>query len=168
MPIFNAIAAVANNGVIGSRNTIPWNEPADLRNFKMLTNGGSVIMGRKTFESLGHHPLLNRMNYVVSSTPDAGWPVQENLVWLNSNVLKNPSLMPSGWVIGGAQLYETLLPYCKHLWLTRIEAEPEGDVFFPRLGVEWRLASSKKISPTATLEIWWNSRVKAFSIPEQL
>jgi dihydrofolate reductase len=166
MPTFNAIAAVANNGVIGARGGIPWHEPADMRHFKALTLGSSVIMGRKTFESLGHLPLKDRTNYVVSSSADLDWPKQDNLVWLDSSVLKNPSLMPSGWIIGGAQLYETMLPYCRHLWLTRVECEPEGSVFFPRISEHWKLASSQKLSPTATLEIWWNSRIKAFSVPE--
>jgi len=127
-----AIAAMASNRVIGRDGTLPWHLPEDLKFFKKTTAGHPVLMGRKTFESivaaLGK-PLPNRRNIVLSSTlaPQEGIEVIPHLASLSQlSALTSPV-----YLIGGAQLYEALLPVCDELLLTWIDQPYEGDAFFP-------------------------------------
>jgi dihydrofolate reductase len=127
-----AIAAMASNRVIGRNGTLPWHLPEDLKFFKKTTAGHPVLMGRKTFESivaaLGK-PLPNRRNIVLSSTlaPQEGIEVIPDLASLSQlSALTSPV-----YLIGGAQLYEALLPVCDELLLTWIDQAYEGDAFFP-------------------------------------
>lgn len=127
-----AIAAMASNRVIGRNGTLPWHLPEDLKFFKKTTDGHPVLMGRKTFESivaaLGK-PLPNRRNIVLSSTlaPQEGIEVIPDLASLSQlSALTSPV-----YLIGGAQLYEALLPVCDELLLTWIDQPYEGDAFFP-------------------------------------
>ncbi|WP_009959253.1 dihydrofolate reductase [Verrucomicrobium spinosum] len=127
-----AIAAMASNRVIGRDGTLPWHLPEDLKFFKKTTAGHPVLMGRKTFESivaaLGK-PLPNRRNIVLSSTlaPQEGVEVIPHLASLSQlSALTSPV-----YLIGGAQLYEALLPVCDELLLTWIDQPYEGDAFFP-------------------------------------
>ncbi len=127
------IAAVANNGVIGKTGTIPWDIPADLRHFKELTMGSTVIMGRRTYESIGR-PLPGRQNIVVTSTQKAIEGCQ-----IAGSLAEALALAENGkaFVIGGAMLYEDALPIADVLELTFVDAEPEGDTYFPE--VDWTL-----------------------------
>lgn len=131
MKELKAIAAMAKNRVIGHRGAIPWHIPDELRWFKKVTTGQVIIMGRKTFESLGR-PLPNRRNIVLSlqglTTTVEGVEVVggvEALVQLLESEEREV------WVIGGAEIYATLLPFCSELLLTEVPQEPEGDAFFP-------------------------------------
>lgn len=122
-----AIVAMAENRVIGKDGGIPWHYPEDLRYFKKTTLGHAVVMGRKTFESIGK-PLPGRTNYVVSATAD--FPGVEML----RSVRDVPRTLPDGrdvFVIGGAGLYESLLPECDRLLLTLVKKSVDGDTFFP-------------------------------------
>jgi dihydrofolate reductase len=122
-----AIAAMARNRVIGAGGKIPWHLPEDFRWFKRATLGGVVVMGRKTFESLGK-PLPGRRNVVISRTFRF-----ENVEMLpDFEALEESAYAPSPvWIIGGGVLYERALPACSDLFLSLVEGEPEGDTFFP-------------------------------------
>ena len=127
------IAAVARNGAIGRGNALLFNEPADQRHFREATLGCPVIMGRKTWDSLParFRPLPGRRNVVVSTNPAlqaAGAEVAADL----EHALALVAEAPRAFVIGGAQLYAQALPLAHTLVLTEIDAELDGDTFFPR------------------------------------
>lgn len=123
---------MASNRVIGREGKLPWHLPEDLKFFKNTTLGHPVLMGRKTFESiiaqLGK-PLPGRMNIVLSKT----MPPREDVHVIRDlqDLAKVSGVTSPVFLIGGAQLYETLLPQCAELLLTLIEQSHEGDVFFP-------------------------------------
>lgn len=138
--------ATAENNVIGNKNDLPWYLPDDLKRFKQVTTGHTVIMGRKTFESivarLGH-PLPNRSNIVISRTlaPGEGYEVIGSV----TEALKLVKTDEEAFVIGGAQIYETTLPSAAKIYLTRVKAKIDGDSYFPELmPSEWREMSSEK------------------------
>ena len=132
-----AIAAMARNRVIGLNGGIPWHLPEDFRWFKRATLGGVVVMGRKTFQSLGK-PLPGRRNVVVSSCFEApGVEVIPSVERLNSE----PYAPAPVWIIGGAQIYEQALPKCTDLYLSVVDAEPLGDTFFPKFEHLFRFES---------------------------
>jgi dihydrofolate reductase len=126
------IAAVARNGVIGRDNEIPWHLPEDMARFRELTTGHAVVMGRKTWESLPDRfrPLLGRRNVVV--TRNAGWSEEgaERAASLEE-ALALVAGEPRVFVIGGAALYAAALPLAHEIYLTELDAEFEGDTFFP-------------------------------------
>lgn len=129
MSVFKAIAAVAQNGVIGCGDKIPWHISDEFRHFKRTTMGGIVAFGRRTWESLGG-PLPGRENVVISSNPCA----VENARAFSS--LSELADFYSGdsrtlWICGGARLYKEALPVCSELILTSVKMSPEGDAFFP-------------------------------------
>ncbi len=140
--MISIIVAVAENGVIGDRNTLLWHISEDLRRFKRLTTGHPVVMGRKTCESLGR-PLPNRRNVVItrSEIQIAGCEVVHSL----DEAL---ALFPADeevFVIGGAQIYAEALPIADRLYLTRVGQAYEGDTRFPNWNpAEWRLAASER------------------------
>jgi dihydrofolate reductase len=122
-----AIAAMARNRVIGAGGKIPWHLPQDFRWFKRATLGGVVVMGRKTFESLGK-PLPGRRNVVISGSAHFdGVEMLPNFEALDESAYLSAPV----WIIGGGVLYERALPFCSDLFLSLVEAEPAGDTFFP-------------------------------------
>jgi dihydrofolate reductase len=141
-PRIALIWAMARNRVIGQGNTLPWRLPADLQHFRELTSGHPVLMGRKTFESLGR-PLPNRTNIVISSRTDYVPPgclvahsLDEALVLALPHV---PLQDPQIFVIGGAQLYAQMLPRADRLYVTLVETEVAGDAWFPEFDLDaWR------------------------------
>jgi len=134
------IAAVASNGVIGYRKRMPWHLPEDLKRFRQLTLGHAVIMGRRTFESIGA-PLAGRENIVITRSPD----------WTRSDCHAAHSLEAAlaavrarqdAFVIGGAEIYALALPIASRLHITEIERDFEGDAFFPEFDrSRWRETS---------------------------
>lgn len=137
------IAAVASNRVIGAGGGLPWHISADLKHFKKLTMGKPVVMGRKTFESIGQ-PLKGRANIVVSGNPDYQ-PEGVTVVPSVADALKLAQTIAGAneddevMVIGGAQIYQDALVRADRLYLTEVDAEYEGDVFFPELADgQWR------------------------------
>jgi dihydrofolate reductase len=125
-----AVAAMARNRVIGRGGSLPWHLPDDLRAFKKLTRGHTVLMGRQTWESLPVRPLPQRRNLVLStSLRDAD--VQGATVIAAVDALQEYADDGEIFVIGGAKVYESLLPYCQRLVLTFIPKDVEGDTFFP-------------------------------------
>lgn len=137
------IAAVADGGVIGRANTLPWYLPADLRRFKQLTSGHTVIMGRKTYESMGR-PLPNRKNLVITGSKDFR-PAGVTLVRSMEDALKLAKDDGDVFVIGGARVFEAALPVGDRLELTRVHAAIAGDVYFPPFNpADWALVSEEK------------------------
>lgn len=129
MPRITLIAAVARNGVIGRAGAIPWRIPGDLPRFKRITMGHPVIMGRRTWESLGR-PLPGRRNIVISRTPGfapEGAEVYESL----GAALAACKDAPEVFVIGGNEAYREALEVADRLLLTEIDADVEGDAYFP-------------------------------------
>ena len=124
------VAAVADNGVIGSGGELPWHLPDDLAHFKRVTTGNVVIMGRKTFESIGR-PLPRRTNIVVSRQP--GWAAEGVLSAASLTEALELAEQHDGdaMVIGGAQIYALALPFADEQVLTEVHLEPEGDVLYP-------------------------------------
>ena len=133
-----SIAAMGKNRVIGVGGRLPWHLPGDLRRFRELTRGGVVIMGRTTFASIGR-PLPQRENWVLSRT--VGLQLPGVRVFSSLETLLQALDEKLAWVIGGEQVYRQLLPYCDRQILTEVEAEPEGDSYYPEFSPrEWLLA----------------------------
>jgi dihydrofolate reductase len=127
---FKAIAAMSLNRVIGSGNKIPWHLPDDFRWFKKLTTGHIIVMGRKTFQSIGK-PLPNRTTIVLtgSSEPIPGVQTISNVSQLDG---ADPAFAGREiFICGGAQLYQQALPLCSDLYLTLVKRVVEGDTLFP-------------------------------------
>jgi dihydrofolate reductase len=144
-PRIHVVVAVARNGVIGRDGDLPWRLPADLAHFKRLTTGHVIVMGRKTFESLGR-PLPNRTHLVVSRTPREGdtkgvsAPAEAStspVHWFTSldEALTSPIALARTdlFVIGGGELYRQALPLADDVHLTEVDANVEGDTTFPAL-----------------------------------
>lgn len=135
--MISLVAAVAQNGAIGNRGALPWRLPADLARFRRLTTGHAILMGRKTFQSIGR-PLPGRRNIVL--TRDAGFratgceiahSVEQSLAAAGRDKL---------FVIGGASVYELFLPLASRLHITRVDAQVLGDAFFPAIDEKaWQL-----------------------------
>lgn len=127
---FKAIAAVAENGVIGRGLEIPWRIPEDFCHFKRTTMGGVLLMGRRTWESLGAKPLPGRENAVLTSRPELvkGARAFASLEEAASAYRGDPRTV---WICGGAALYKAALPECSELILSRVKMSPQGDVYFP-------------------------------------
>lgn len=143
------IAAVADNGVIGKGNDIPWHLPDDLKYFSQVTKGNIVIMGRKTWESIPEkfRPLPDRLNIVVRSSPSKEVKAL-GTVWCKSiseaiTIAKTTGKQCSHiFFMGGHGIYEESIDLCDELYLTRVHLEPEGDVFFPDWNThDWELKS---------------------------
>jgi dihydrofolate reductase len=125
------IVAMDRNRLIGRGNALPWHLPAELQHFKALTLGKPILMGRKTYESIGR-PLPGRHNIVISRNPDFSAPGCTVVASVEA-ALAAAGDVEEVMVIGGAQLYAELLPRAQRIYLTRIEAEFDGDAWFPPL-----------------------------------
>ena len=136
-PVFSIVVAMDRRGVIGRDGGLPWHLPADLQHFRRVTMGKPIVMGRRTHESIGR-PLPGRENIVVSRSPGYNAPgcrVVGSLSEARAAVPGAAEIM----VIGGAALYREALPLAKHVYLTEVHAEVEGDVYFPPLDrAEWQ------------------------------
>lgn len=143
-PRVTLIVAMTDDGVIGVDGQLPWRLPEDLRRFKAATLGKPVVMGRKTFESIGR-PLPQRHNIVLTrqiglSLADAAVTVVPTL----DAALQAAGDASEVMIIGGAEIYRLALPLAQRILLTRVHAEVRGDTHFPRLDPEaWRVVSSE-------------------------
>ena len=138
------IAAVARNRVIGKDNTLIWNIPADMAHFKALTSGQTVIMGRKTWESLPprFRPLPGRRNIVISRQRDYAAPGAELADSLDS-ALDLAASAETAFVIGGEQIYRQAMAVADRLEITEVDLQPDGDAWFPEIpAAEWNKAAS--------------------------
>ena len=128
---------MARNGCIGQGGNLPWALPEDMQHFKRTTTGHAVIMGRKTFESIGR-PLSNRRNIVVSKHPDLRVEGCEIATSLEGAVTLARTTDAMPFVIGGGALYQAALSIATHLYLTRLDWDVPGDTFFPGFDLlEW-------------------------------
>lgn len=137
-----AIVAVSQSWGIGKGGDLLFRLPSDLRRFKAMTTGHTVIMGRKTLDSLpGGKGLPHRRNLVLSRQSDFA-PDRAEVIHSVEDILKTAE--DDAFVIGGQQVYEQLLPYCARVYVTKVLADPEADAFFPDLDKlpEWRVAST--------------------------
>lgn len=143
--MLSIIVAKAKNNIIGRENKLIWSLPADLKHFKELTTGHTIIMGRKTFESLGR-VLPNRKHIVFSQNPD--FKVKDENVQVVHSMLEIQEYIENeeeNFVIGGAMIYNLLMPYVTKMYVTEIDEEFEGDAFFPRINPEvWKEIDRKK------------------------
>jgi dihydrofolate reductase len=133
------IAALDPNRVIGSDNDLPWHYPEDLKHFKKLTQDHTIVMGRKTFESLPIRPLPKRKNVVISRNfSHKGVEVYDSLEKaLMDQIVPNTANLSDVYIIGGEQIYHQSMEFASKMILTHIHAEHQGNKFFPEIGPEW-------------------------------
>jgi len=160
--VISIVVAYGVNGAIGHRGRLPWRLPSDLRRFRELTVGNTVVMGRRTFEGLPpqHRPLRERRNVVISANPGFRPPGVDTAPGAAElEIHASPGCSPAAtalevhtslesalaahgsdcFVIGGESIYEQALPLADRVYATRVEASPEADAFFPELSPEeWR------------------------------
>ena len=141
MNTFKAIAAMAENRVIGRGNAIPWHLPEDFKWFKRTTMGHILVMGRKTYESIGR-PLPGRETVVLSRT-------QHNIPGVQTMETEKTL-----WIAGGSEIYRQMLPLCDELYLTRVHRTVEGDTFFPEFEDRFYLADKILENTEFTIEHW--------------
>ena len=143
--MLSIIVAKASNNVIGKDNALIWHLPEDLKRFKALTTGHTIIMGRRTFESLGR-VLPNRKHIILCNDAemnidDENVEILDDLKLLNQYIESDEEC----FVIGGATIYKLLMPYSNKLYITHINQEFEGDVYFPEIDEnEWEAVEREK------------------------
>ena len=140
------VAAIASNNVIGQKNSLPWDIPEDLKRFKQLTSGHTILMGRKTFDSIGR-PLPNRTNIVM--TKDTNYQKEGIEIVFDErealNLIKD--LNQEVFIIGGSKIYELFEPWTTSLMITRVLKDFEGDAFFPDINWNnWQVESKEEFS----------------------
>ena len=141
LPRFSILVAMAKNRVIGRNNALPWQLSADLKRFKQLTMGHHIVMGRKTYESLGRL-LPGRTSVIVTRQSDYQIP-GAIVVGSIAEALKvcgeGKDMNQESFVIGGAEIYQQALPLCQRMYITEIQQEVDGDTLFPEFNQqEWR------------------------------
>jgi dihydrofolate reductase len=144
LPLISLIVAMAQNGVIGRDNSLPWRLPEDLKRFRAFTLGKPILMGRKTFESLGR-PLPERTNLVL--TRDRNWSAPGVIVVHSvEEALLQAASSDELVVIGGAEIYRLVLPVARRIYLTHVHADVPGDITFP------------EFDPTQWADVEWTSQ----------
>ena len=154
------VAAMGKNKVIGAHGKLPWLRiPADMRRFRELTFGKPVVMGRKTFESLGRKPLKGRWNVVLSRDRKYEAP---NCLLLHSveDVIEILAGFDEVMVIGGAEIYRAFLPHASRIYLTVVARKFAGDTFFPYVNwsEEWHVAENQTVKKglTSPYNLWFS------------
>lgn len=146
---FKAIAAMSINRVIGCQQQLPWHIPEELKWFKQVTLNQTLLMGRKTFESMGCRPLPQRKTYVLT---------RNHVSFQGVEVIHSPEelygLGGTVWVCGGAHVYEQLLPICDELILSIIPQTIEGDAFFPSFESYFKLNAILKQTDAFEVQSW--------------
>lgn len=144
-PILSAIVAMSENRVIGKDNKLPWHLPADLKHFKEITTGHFIIMGRKTYESIGK-PLPNRSNIVLSRDTNFQAPGCQTVTSIDEAIsMAKTAQQGEIFIIGGAEIYKQLLPNIQRLYVTIVHCSIDGDAWFPELNpTEWHQVSCER------------------------
>lgn len=147
-----AVVAIARNGVIGNQGTLPWRLSSDLKRFKQRTMGHCLLMGRKTYESIGR-PLPGRQTIVLTQSGQ----FDDARVTCAANPSDVPALVEAGrrvMVVGGAQIYDATMSHCSEIWLTRVLADVVGDVYFPEIDwTQWE-QTSIETCPSSEVDQW--------------
>ena len=148
--MISIIAAVAKNNIIGGDNKLYWHIPEDLKHFKDITSNHTIIMGRKTFQSLPN--VLPKRHHIVL-TKDKNYIIDSDSVTIVHNlkeiVDKYKTSKEEVFVIGGGEIYSAFLPYCKNLYLTKINKNFEGDTSFPKIEPsQWKVTYSSELNKT--------------------
>ncbi len=140
--VVSIVVAAAENNAIGGDNRLLWHLPNDLRFFKRITSGHPIVMGRKTYESVGK-PLPNRRNIII--TRQAGYSVEgADVVGSLADALALCESEPTVFIVGGGEIYRQAMPVVDRVYLTRVHASVAGDAFFPDLEPqEWELVSAE-------------------------
>ncbi|MFC8152157.1 dihydrofolate reductase [Bacillus paralicheniformis] len=142
--MISLITAMDRNRLIGKDNDLPWHLPQDLKYFKEVTKGHAVIMGRKTFESIGR-PLPHRENIIVTSNKELDIPNCQVMHSAEEAVRFAKNKNEECFVIGGSTLYAEILPFADKLYVTKIDENFEGDRYFPEFSeAEWEIVSRRK------------------------
>lgn len=143
--MLSIIVAIANKNVIGKDNALIWHLPEDLKRFKQITTGKTIIMGRRTFESLGrvlpnrkHIVLCNDMEMNIDNeNVEVVKDIKDLDKYINSN--------EENFIIGGATIYKLLMPYANKMYITKINEDFDGDAFFPEIKEdEWKIVDTQK------------------------
>jgi len=148
------IVAVGKNNEIGFENKMLWHIPEDFQNFKKLTTGHHILMGRKTFESIGK-PLPNRTTIIISRNPD--YKVEG--CYSYSNISKAIQFAADAgedelFIIGGAEIYKQTMLHCHNLYISKVEGEYDADTFYPEINKLFELKSSKEYPKTVKTPAW--------------
>lgn len=158
--LISAIVAVSSNNVIGRDGHLPWHLSADLKRFKTITTGHSIILGRKNYEDIGR-PLPNRTNYVL--TRNASFEAPGCIVCASLEAALEAARAAGEtecFIIGGAAVYREAMPLVQKLYFTRVESDVDGDVFFPKWGEGWSLESEESFPAdekndfATTFQVW--------------
>ena len=152
-----AVAAMATNRVIGADGKIPWHLPEDLRWFKELTMGGTLLMGRVTYDSIGK-PLPGRATIVMSRKEGLVIPGVEVIRDLSG--LQNARTQGEIFVVGGSEIYRIALPYCRDLYLTEVKNDVTGDRKFPMFEELFRFSSLLRETPEMRIVHYVNDEVR--------
>lgn len=150
MNSYKAIAAMSENRVIGNAGDIPWHLPEDFKWFKKTTMGDILVMGRKTYESIGR-PLPGRDTYVLSRTPREIAGVHS---FTDLEALDHIETDQTIWIAGGGEVYKQMLSKCSELYLTRVLRTVGGDAFFPEFENDFSLEEIVKQNSDFTIERW--------------
>lgn len=149
------IVAMASNQTIGLNNKMPWHLSADLKNFKKITLGSPILMGRKTYESIGH-PLPGRDNIIISRNPEYK---QQGCLVFNTieDAISACSKYKEIFIIGGATFYKAMLPKANFLYLTHINKEFDGDTFFPSINKQdWQEISREDVNNDPSVDFTYS------------
>jgi dihydrofolate reductase len=157
--MISIIVAIAENYAIGKNNDLLWHIPEDLKRFKRLTTGHTVIMGKKTYESLPRRPLPNRVNVVITDDPEDHFD-QCVMTFSIEDALDKINLSDENFIIGGASVYRQFLPFSDRLYITWVYKSFDGDVFFPEIDFsEWSLVSSEDIPASGENDFSYSNRI---------
>ena len=158
--LISAIVAISRNNVIGRDGHLPWHLSADLKRFKAITTGHSIVLGRKNYDDIGR-PLPNRTNYVL--TRNTAFEALGCIVCGSLEQALDKACAAGEtecFIIGGAAVYRDAMPLVKKLYVTRVLADVQGDVFFPDWGEGWRKVSEERFEAdekndfATTFEVW--------------
>jgi dihydrofolate reductase len=140
-PIISIIVAIARNNAIGKDNQLLWHIPEDLKRFKKLTTGHTIVMGKRTFESLPFRPLPNRRSVVITDVP--GEQIEGcTMAYSIADAIDKMEADAENFIIGGGSVYTQFLPHADKLYLTLVNKDFEADVFFPVIDYsEWDVVS---------------------------
>ena len=161
--MISIIAAIGKNNELGKKNELLWNLPADMQHFRDITRGHTVIMGQKTFESIGR-PLPNRRNIVVTRSDSFTYKGIEISKSLEDTIQSFKNANEEVFVIGGGEIYRQTINEADKLYITHVKENfPEADVFFPKIDSSWKEISREKHEPDEK-----NAWAYAFSIYEKI